>query len=116
GDAAQSMAIWAGVLAAGLAHVAASPTGAGAALRITAANAGLVAVIAASLVAMGLALQYGLSRTPANRAIVILLFELVVAAIAAHYLAGETMRAQDWLGGSLIVAASLAGGWMERRR
>ncbi|MGZ5604075.1 MAG: DMT family transporter [Usitatibacter sp.] len=116
GDAAKSMAIWAGVLAAGLAHVAASPTGAGAALRITAANAGLVAVIAASLVAMGLALQYGLSRTPANRAIVILLFELVVAAIAAHYLAGETMRAQDWLGGSLIVAASLAGGWMERRR
>ena len=56
---------------------------------------------------MSLSLQYGLSRMPANRAIVILLFELVVAAIAAWLLAGETMRAQDWIGGALIVAATL---------
>ena len=47
---------------------------------------------------------------PANRAIVILLFELVVAAIASYWLAGEMMRPQDWIGGSLIVAASLASG------
>ena len=44
----------------------------------------------------------------------ILLFELVVAAIAAWWLAGETMRAQDWAGGALIVAASIASGWMPR--
>ena len=61
-----------------------------------------------SLVAMSLALQYGLSRLPATRAIVILLFELVVAAIAANLLAGESLRAQDWIGGALIVAATLA--------
>ena len=79
------------------------------------ASAGLIAGIAAALFAMSLALQYGLSRMPANRAIVILLFELVVAAVAAYLLAGETLRAQDWIGGALIVTASLASAWMERR-
>ena len=59
---------------------------------------------------MSIALQYGLTRTPANRAIVILLFELVVAAVAAHYLAGEQLRPQDWIGGGFIVAATVATG------
>jgi drug/metabolite transporter (DMT)-like permease len=115
GDAAKSIVIWAGVTLAGLAHLPASKVSASAAWAAAAANAPLVVGIAASLVAMGLALQYGLSRTPANRAIVILLSELVVAAIAAYLLAGETMRAQDWAGGALIVAASVASGWAERR-
>jgi len=47
---------------------------------------------------------------------VILLFELVVAAIASWFLAGESLRTQDWIGGLLIVSASLAGGYFERRR
>jgi len=63
--------------------------------------------IGVALFAMSLALQYGLSRLPANRAIVVLLFELVVAAIAAYVLAGEVMRPQDWLGGALIVVATV---------
>jgi drug/metabolite transporter (DMT)-like permease len=57
---------------------------------------------------MSYSIQYGLARIPANRAIVILLFELVVAAIAAYFLAGETMRVRDWIGGAFIVAACLA--------
>jgi drug/metabolite transporter (DMT)-like permease len=44
---------------------------------------------------------------PANRAIVILLFELVVAAFAASWLAGESMRLQDWIGGAFIVLATV---------
>jgi drug/metabolite transporter (DMT)-like permease len=48
---------------------------------------------------------------PANRAIVVLLFELVVAAVASYYLADEILRPRDWMGGSLIVAASLASGF-----
>ena len=55
-------------------------------------SAPLVACIGLALVGMGFALQYGLSRLPANRAIVILLFELPVAAVAAYALAGETLR------------------------
>ncbi len=115
-DAAKSIAIWAGVTVAALAHLPMSAVGAGTALAAAGANAGVVVAISIALVSMGLALQYGLARMPANRAIVILLFELVVAAIAAYLLAGEVMGPRDWLGGSLIVAASLASAWLERRR
>jgi drug/metabolite transporter (DMT)-like permease len=116
GDAAKSIAIWAGVTVAALVHLPTSAVTSGTALAAAGAHAGVVVAIAIALVAMGLALQYGLSRMPANRAIVILLFELVVAAIAAYLLAGEVMGPRDWLGGSLIVAASLASAWLERRR
>ncbi len=70
--------------------------------------------IAFLVVAVGLVLliinpvvQYGLTRMPASRAVVILLFELVVAALASWWLAGEAMGPQEWIGGALIVAASL---------
>jgi drug/metabolite transporter (DMT)-like permease len=56
---------------------------------------------------MSLAMQYGLSRIPANRAIVLLLIELPIAAVAAWLLSGEVPRLQDYLGGALIVAATL---------
>jgi drug/metabolite transporter (DMT)-like permease len=62
------------------------------------------------LYAANLILQYGLARISANHAIVLLLFELVVGAMAAYVLAGENLRWQDWLGGSLIIAASLLAG------
>jgi drug/metabolite transporter (DMT)-like permease len=51
--------------------------------------------------------QYGLAHVAANRAVVILLFELAVAALSSRYLAGETMDAQEWIGGAMIVAATL---------
>jgi drug/metabolite transporter (DMT)-like permease len=59
---------------------------------------------------MSLAMQYGLSRMPANRAIVLLLVELPIAVLAAWLLAGEVPRLQDWVGGLLIVAATLVTG------
>jgi len=114
GDAAKSMVIWAGVAIAALIHLPWSPIDAHAAASVTLANAGMVGTIAAVLVGMSVLMQYGLTRMPANRAIVILLFELVVAAVAAYFLAGETMRAQDWIGGALIVAASIASGFSEK--
>ena len=115
GDAAKSIVIWMGVAIAGLVHLPASRIDAGTAWETGFAQWPLVGGIGAALVAMSLSLQYGLARMPANRAIVILLFELVVAALAAYYLAGETLRAQDWAGGALIVAASAASAALERR-
>ena len=115
-DAAKSVAIWAGVSFAGLAHLWQSDTSATAAWAVAGASWGLVAAIGATLVAMSLAIQFGLSRLAANRAIVILLFELVVAAFGAYFLAGERLTAQDWIGGALIVAASLASGAIKARR
>ncbi len=52
-------------------------------------------------------LQFGLTHTPANQAIIILLFELVVAALAAHFLTEEVMTLKDWIGGLMVVSASV---------
>ena len=62
---------------------------------------------------MTYAVQYGLARVPANQAIVIFLFELVVAAVAAYFLSQERMGPQEWAGALMIVAASLFSGHME---
>jgi drug/metabolite transporter (DMT)-like permease len=75
----------------------------------------LVGLIGLVLLATNLFVQYGLTHTPANRAIVIFLFELVVAALSAWLLAGETMTLQEWVGGAMIVAASLFSGRLEER-
>ncbi len=107
-DAAKSIVIWAGVAIAALAHLPGSSLGPERAWTLAIDNGPLIVAVGLALLVMSLALQYGLSRLPANRAIVILLFELVVAAIAAGWLAGETPRLQDWIGGALIVAATLA--------
>jgi len=115
-DVAKSIVIWAGVTLAALVHLPGSRMGAERAWGLAFEQAPLVAVVGLALFVMSLALQYGLSRLPANRAIVILLFELVVAAVAAHYLAGERLRTADWIGGALIASATLASGWLESRR
>lgn len=73
-------------------------------LWLTLLGIGLLLVLATFTV------QYGLAHLPSNQAIVILLSELVVAAVASWWLAGEQMTAREWLGGALIVAASLFSG------
>jgi drug/metabolite transporter (DMT)-like permease len=71
-----------------------------------AAHWSLVVVVGVVLLAINLVVQFGLTHVPANRAIVIFMFELVVAAASAWLLAGETMGLKEWLGGAMIVAAS----------
>ena len=115
GDVAKSVAIWAGVSFAALVHLAQSPVPRGAVADVLATHWPLAAGISVVLVAMSVAIQFGLSRLAANRAIVILLFELVVAAFAAHFLTDERLRPQDWIGGVLIVAASVASGAIRAR-
>lgn len=66
----------------------------------------------AVLFALAPIVQYGLVRLSANRAVVILLSELIFAAITAWWLAGETMGPREWLGGSLIALAALASARM----
>ncbi|MBW8457844.1 MAG: DMT family transporter [Thiobacillus sp.] len=69
--------------------------------------------VGAAIGSMTYAVQYGLARVPANQAIVIFLFELVVASIAAYFLSRERMGPQEWVGAIMIVAASLFSGHME---
>jgi drug/metabolite transporter (DMT)-like permease len=68
---------------------------------------GLVALIGLVLLLINLVVQYGLTHVPANRAIVIFMAELVVAALSSWLLAGEVMGPKEWLGGAMIAAASI---------
>lgn len=75
----------------------------------------IVAGIGLSLLLATFTVQYGLAHTRANRAIVILLSELVVAALASRFLAGEEMDLREWIGGAMIVAATLFSGNLEQK-
>lgn len=55
----------------------------------------------------GLCTVYGVSRMPVQRSAVIMLFELIVAAISAWLIIGEAISGQIWLGGSMIIIAGL---------
>ena len=62
------------------------------------------------LCATSFAVQYALVYLPANRAVILFLFELVVAAASSYFLANEAMQLRDWLGALLIISASLLSG------
>lgn len=70
----------------------------------------LLALLGLVLCATSFAVQFGLTHLPANQAIVLLLFELLFAAVAAYFLANEKMGMQELAGAVLIVSASLLSG------
>ena len=67
----------------------------------------LLGLVGGVLLLANLLAQFGLARVAANRAIVIMLSEIAVAALAAWLLAGEALAPREWIGGAIIVAASL---------
>lgn len=73
----------------------------------------IIGIIGLGLFTNSLTVQFGLSVLPANQAIIILLSELVFAAISAFLLANEAMQFREWLGGILIVSASVFSGKLE---
>ena len=58
------------------------------------------------MVLMTIAVLYGLARMPVYRSSVIMLFELIVAAIAAWLLTDEVMTQREWIGGVLILLSA----------
>ena len=66
--------------------------------------ASLVGIL--GIVVMTVTVLYGIARMPIYHSSVIMLFELVVAAIAAWALTNEVMSFQEWLGGGLIMFAA----------
>jgi len=109
----KSLAVFAGVVLLGLALMPFDIPPLGAALGLIQMQPwhwGMLALLGLILLVINLVVQHGLTHTPANQAIVIFLFELVVAALASWLLAGETMGLQEWTGGAMIIAASLFSG------
>lgn len=112
-EGAKAVTVWAGVLVLTLIGLLLQPAELD--FMATAATHTWLLLIGVALAigSMTYAVQYGLARVPANQAIVIFLFELVVASIAAYYLSAERMDLQEWIGAAMIITASLFSGHME---
>jgi drug/metabolite transporter (DMT)-like permease len=70
----------------------------------------LLAVMGITLGATSFAVQYGVTHLPANRAMVLFLSELVIAAASSYVLVNEALGLREWIGALLIVSASLLSG------
>ena len=75
----------------------------------------LIVFLGLLIFVMSIVVQYGLTNIPSNQAIVILLFELVVVAISAHYLAAEAVSWREWVGSAMIISATLFSSRMYAR-
>jgi drug/metabolite transporter (DMT)-like permease len=59
----------------------------------------------AMIIVMTFTVQYGVTHMPVYRSAIILLFELVAAAVSAQWLSDEVITGKEWVGGALIVLA-----------
>ena len=103
----KSFAVWSGVLLMSILAMPFAKETIPAPSFLTLNDGLVILIIAMSLIAATFLTQYGITQMPANRASVLFLFELVVAAVTSYFLAHETMDINEWIGGSLIVAASI---------
>jgi drug/metabolite transporter (DMT)-like permease len=112
-EGAKAVTVWAGATLLTLIGLVLRPSGLDFAADAEAATWLMLLGVGLLIGSMTYAVQYGLARVPANQAIVIFLFELVVAAIAAYFLSDERMGVQEWVGAAMIITASLFSGHME---
>jgi len=115
-EGAKAVSVWAGVAVLTVIGLAFKPAELEFMADAEATTWLLLLGVGLAIGSMTYAVQYGLARVPANQAIVIFLFELVVAAIAAYFLSDERMGVQEWVGAAMIITASLFSGRMEDDR
>lgn len=108
-DDARSLAMFSGaVFCAPIAIAALSAAGHAPAFAPQADQAWLVLLLFAFAVLVGnLALQYGAARLRANVLSVLMLSEILVATLSSWWAGSAVLAPSTWLGGSLIVGASL---------
>lgn len=106
----KSLSVWAGVCAIALVFILVERTPLPAPAAIAGGDWLLMAAMGMLLAATTWLVQFGITHTPANRAAVIFMFELVVAAVSSYLLAGEAMTVREWVGGTMIIAAALLSG------
>ena len=58
------------------------------------------------IVTMTWAVNYGVTHMPVHRSAVIMLFEVVVAAVSAQILTNEVVQMKEWIGGALVIFAA----------
>ncbi len=106
----KSFSLWVGTAALTLPFLLWNGGMAGQVGAITPQSWLLLALMGLVLCAVSYAVQYGVTHLAANRAVVLFLFELVVAAVSSYFIADEAMDLRDWIGAALIVSASLLSG------
>lgn len=92
---------------------------AGAALHALSGNVAVAALaigLGCAVAFTNVIVQFGLARVPANQAALIMLFEIVIAAISSWWLASEDMGAREIAGGLCIVAAGILSGILPDNR
>lgn len=111
--ATKSMLVWLGVFSLSLIVLLWQDglTGFTMISAVTIPAMGLLLMIALMLTSATLLVQYGVTKIPAIQASVLFMFELIVAAVAAYFLANETMSVIEMIGGLCIVAAGLLSVW-----
>ncbi|MCO5412592.1 MULTISPECIES: DMT family transporter [Ralstonia] len=75
----------------------------------------LLAGMACVLVGGNAMVQRGLQRLPANRAALLMLFEIVVAAVSSSLLTAERLSPQEMVGGACIILAGALSGLSRRK-
>jgi drug/metabolite transporter (DMT)-like permease len=112
----RAFAIWFGIAAFSVLFALFTPSAQGWMAQIDGYVLAIIAIVALFSLGSSLSIQYGLAHFPVNQATVILLFELIVAAVASYFLAHEVMRPNEWLGGVLIIAGVLFSNRMARHQ
>ncbi len=74
----------------------------------------VIGALGVTLLCTSVLSQHGVSLLPASQVTALMLSELVFAAASAWLIAGEPVRGNEWLGGALIIVASLFSGRMSR--
>ena len=110
----KALAVWGGVIVMSLLWSVFEPANWHSVVQLPPAGMAWLLLVGVAIFGATIAMQYGLTHTPANRAIVILLFELVVVAITSYYWANEALNTREWIGGAMIVAASAFSGMMKK--
>lgn len=112
---AKTVSVWAGVTVLTLIGLALAPHELDFVGTASLGTWALIVGVGALIASMTYAVQLGLARVPANQAIVIFLFELVVGAVSAYLLTDERMATREWIGAAMIIVASLFSGQMEKK-
>jgi len=75
---------------------------------------GLVLAMGVALALNNVLVQHGLALVSANRASLVMLFEIVVTALSSWLLAGEVPGPREWLGGGCIVLSAVLASCFHR--
>lgn len=108
---AKSFAVWFGVAMIAVVLILVLDLGFVMPQKIALYQWAILLMIALLLITATVFVQYGVTKITAVRASILFMFELVVAAIAAYYLAKESMSLNEWIGGALIVSAAIFSSW-----